>query len=63
VKRLNLGVNVLAVKREPVGDVNQLAHDDPADAASNRDRNQGSRENGHDAADVQPLKKTHDRSQ
>ena len=63
MKSLNLGVNVLAVLRELIGDVDQLARDDPADAASRRHRHQDGRENGPHAAGVPPLEKRRHRSQ
>jgi hypothetical protein len=63
MKRFNLGVNVLTVLRELIGDINQLVRDDPTDAAGHRDRNQDGCENGYDTAGVQPLEKRHRWSQ
>jgi hypothetical protein len=56
-------MDVLALQRELIGDVNQLICDGPGDAASDRDRNQDGRDNGHYAPDAQPLEKSHYRSQ
>jgi hypothetical protein len=39
-------VYVLAVKRELIGDADQLIRDGPADATRQRDRNQDGGENG-----------------
>ena len=63
VKRVDFGLNILAIERELIGDVNQLVGDDPTDAASHRDRNQDRRENGQDAAGMQPLEQLHRWSQ
>ena len=63
VKSGNPGPNVLAVKRDLIGDVNQLRRDDPANAAGHANRNDNRDKYGSDAAGVQFLEASHHRSQ
>ena len=63
VKRLDLGMNVLAIGRKLIGDVNHLCRDDPANPGSHGNRNHDGGENGNDAAGVQFLETGHHRGQ
>jgi len=46
-----------------IGDVNQLVSNNPANAAGHHDRKPDGGKDRRNAADVQPLKKRHYRSQ